>query len=89
MKDIPSSKENTFNSKIREKSLILLNDNQNTFNHVIDCLISLCDHDPIQAEQCAMLTHYKGSCEVLLGESIDLELVKKDLILYGLNVEVR
>ena len=89
MKDIPSSKENTFNSKIGEKSLVLLNDNTNTFNHVIDCLISLCDHDPIQAEQCAMLTHHKGSCEVLLGESFDLELVKNDLILYGLNVEVR
>ena len=50
--------------------------------------MSLCDHEPIQAEQCALLTHYKGSCEVLIGKYTDLELVKDDLALYGLNVEI-
>ena len=55
---------------------------------MVDCLILLCDHEPIQAEQCALLTHYKGSCEVLIGKDTDLELVKDDLALYGLNVEI-
>ena len=54
----------------------------------MDCLVSLCDHNKIQAEQCALLTHHKGFCEILNGKSIDLELIKKDLLIYGLNVKV-
>ena len=88
MKETPKSTSKTNFSKVAEKALVLINDDYNTFDHVVDCLISLCDHKPIQAEQCALLTHYKGSCEVLIGEYTDLELIKDDLALYGLNVEI-
>ena len=88
MKETPKSTSKTNFSKVAEKALVLINDDYNTFDHVVDCLTSLCDHEPIQAEQCALLTHYKGSCEVLIGEYTDLELVKDDLALYGLNVEI-
>ena len=88
MKQTPKSTSKTSSSKVTEKALVLINDDYNTFDHVVDCLMSLCDHEPIQAEQCALLTHYKGSCEVLIGEYTDLELVKDDLALYGLNVEI-
>ena len=88
MKETPKSTPKTSSSKVAEKALVLINDDYNTFDHVIDCLMSLCDHKPIQAEQCALLTHYKGSCEVLIGKYTDLELVKDDLVLYGLNVEI-
>ena len=57
-------------------------------DHVIECLISLCDYSPLQAEQCALLTHYKGSCELVSGNNEDIQLIRDDLILYGLNVEV-
>ncbi len=75
-------------SSVGIKSLFLINDDFNTFDHVVDCLVAICDHDPIQAEQCAVLTHYKGSCEVLVGEASDLEYVKEDLAIYGLDVEI-
>ncbi|HEX7868723.1 MAG TPA: ATP-dependent Clp protease adaptor ClpS, partial [Chryseobacterium sp.] len=44
--------------------LILHNDDIHTFDDVIEALIQICKHDPIQAEQCTMLVHYKGKCTV-------------------------
>ncbi len=88
MKDSPKYKQKVSSRKLKAKSLFLINDDYNSFDHVVDCLTAICDHDPIQAEQCALLTHYKGSCEIMLAEKIDLEPVKKDLALYGLNVEI-
>ncbi|MBN2238024.1 MAG: ATP-dependent Clp protease adaptor ClpS [Bacteroidales bacterium] len=46
------------------KSLILFNDDFNTFDHVIESLVDVCKHDQIQAEQCAFIVHYKGKCIV-------------------------
>ncbi len=74
--------------KITEKALYLINDDYNTFDHVIDCLVAICEHDELQAEQCAMLTHYKGSCEIAIGKTIDLIPLQEDLELYGLDVEI-
>ena len=41
-------------------NLVLYNDEHNTFDHVIDMLVSVCGHEPTQAEQCALLVHFKG-----------------------------
>ena len=75
-------------NKITEKALYLINDDYNTFDHVIDCLVAICEHDELQAEQCAMLTHYKGSCEIAIGKTTDLIPLQEDLELYGLDVEI-
>ena len=88
MKESPNSKQKASSTKLKVRSLFLINDDYNTFDYVVDCLITICDHDPIQAEQCTLLTHYKGSCEIMLAEKIDLEPVKEDLALYGLNVKI-
>ena len=45
-----------------EWSLTLFNDHHNTFDHVIECLMTTCGHDALQAEQCAMIVHFKGKC---------------------------
>ena len=68
MKDSPKSRQKVSSRKLKAKSLFLINDDYNSFDHVVDCLTAICDHDPIQAEQCALLTHYKGSCEIMLAE---------------------
>ena len=83
-----SSKSTPKSIKIKVKSLFLINDDYNSFDYVVDCLTAICDHDSIQAEQCALLTHYKGSCEIMLGDNADLLPVQEDLALYGLNVEI-
>jgi ATP-dependent Clp protease adaptor protein ClpS len=54
-------------------AIILYNDDVNTFDWVIESLIELCDHTAIQAEQCAMIVHYKGKCAVKHGDYEALE----------------
>jgi len=88
MKKSQDSTSKSSSSKTRVKSLFLINDDFNSFDYVVDCLTAICDHEIIQAEQCALLTHYKGSCEIVSGEITDLEPLREDLALYGLNVEI-
>jgi ATP-dependent Clp protease adaptor protein ClpS len=47
--------------------LILWNDDVNTFEWVIETLIKVCQHTPEQAEQSAMVVHFKGKCSVKNG----------------------
>ncbi len=47
--------------------LVLHNDDYHTFEYVIRCLIDICGHDSLQAEQCTYMVHFKGSCDVLKG----------------------
>ncbi|OYT15582.1 MAG: Clp protease ClpS [Bacteroidetes bacterium 4572_77] len=49
------------------KTLLLFNDDFNTFDFVIDTLVDVCEHDPLQAEQCALIVHHKGKCAVKSG----------------------
>ena len=49
-------------------SLIVWNDELNSFDWVIETLIEVCEHSQEQAEQCAMLIHYKGKYAVKKGE---------------------
>ena len=55
------------------KDLILFNDEVNTFDYVIETLIEVCDHDPYQAEQCALIAHYSGKCPVKSGSFDELK----------------
>ena len=40
---------------VEQSELLLYNDDVNTFDHVINMLCKYCDHDFIQAEQCASM----------------------------------
>ena len=82
-KESSSSAEN---SEIHE--IILYNDDINTFDHVIDCLISICDHTPLQAEQCTLIVHYKGKCSVKSGTLFDLKPRLKKLTAADLTAEI-
>src|SRR5690606_33072294 len=57
------------------KKLVLYNDDVNTFDHVIDCLVSICKHQVQQAEQCALLVHFKGKAIVKEGEDDELKIM--------------
>lgn len=69
-------------------SIVLYNDEVNTFDHVIDCLIKYCQHEWLQAEQCAWITHLKGKCDVKRGSFTDLRPVCEALIDQGLNATI-
>ena len=49
-------------------SLIVWNDEVNTFEWVIQSLIEVCGHTQEQAEQCAMFIHHKGKYAVKSGD---------------------
>lgn len=69
-------------------SLVLFNDDFNTFEFVIRSLIDVCSHQPEQAEQCALITHYKGKCTVNYGSFYELKPQYDQLSLRGLTVEI-
>lgn len=70
------------------KSLILYNDECNTFEHVIESLVEVCKHNKEQAEQCAFIAHFKGKCDVKSGSYNQLKPLKQGLIDKGLTVSI-
>ena len=72
----------------RLNQIILYNDEVNTFDHVIETLIYACEHTPEQAEQCSLIVHYKGKCEVKTGTYEELEPRCSKLLQAGLSAEI-
>jgi ATP-dependent Clp protease adaptor protein ClpS len=68
--------------------IVLYNDDVNTFDHVIDTLIEVCSHTSEQAEQCAILVHYKGKCTVKTGSFDELKPQCTQLLRAGLSAEI-
>ena len=66
----------------------IYNDDINSYDYVTACLIKLCRHDPIQAEQCAILVHYKGKCTVKTGSLDELKPQCTQLLEAGLSAEI-
>ncbi len=74
---------------IKDYEIILYNDEVNTFDFVIDALIDVCEHEPLQAEQCTMLVHYKGKCAVKTGSYEELKPKCSKLLELGLSAEIQ
>lgn len=72
-----------------QKSLILYNDDHNTFDFVIETLIDVCEHDPMQAENCAMIAHFKGKCPIRSGTDKELKPYYTELTNRKLIVEIK
>lgn len=68
--------------------IVLFNDDVNTFDHVIETLIRVCSHTSEQAEQCAILVHYKGKCTVKTGSLQELKPQCTQLLDAGLSAEL-
>ena len=71
-----------------KRSIVVYNDDFNTFDFVIKCLIEICNHTPCQAEQCTYIIHYKGKCEVKSGHLEELQPKCKKLLDKGLTAEI-
>ena len=74
--------------EVNQHEIVLFNDDVNTFDHVIDSLIDVCEHTLEQAEQCSILVHYKGRCTVKTGEYKDLKPRCSKLLQLGLSAEL-
>ncbi|MBS9773884.1 MAG: ATP-dependent Clp protease adaptor ClpS [Tenacibaculum sp.] len=78
----------TKTQQTNEHQIILHNDDVNTFDFVIESLITVCEHTLEQAEQCAFIVHYKGKCTVKTGELKDLKPRCSKLLELGLSAEL-
>jgi ATP-dependent Clp protease adaptor protein ClpS len=68
--------------------LILFNDEINSFDFVIETLVDVCKHDPIQAEQCTWIAHFKGQCAIKEGSLKELKPIRAEMERRGLTVSI-
>jgi len=66
--------------------LMLHNDDFNSFDWVIECLVKICNHEWEQASQCAHIVHFTGKCDVKRGDHTTISAMYKKLKSCGLSV---
>lgn len=83
-------KEKILSQKVitKEHALVIYNDDVNTFEFVIESLIKVCKHEPIQAEQCTWLIHHKGNCTVKVGAFTALKSMCEALLERGITAKI-
>lgn len=69
-------------------SVVVFNDETNTFDHVIDTLIDVCEHSQEQAEQCTLIIHFKGKCSVKNGDFDELAPIRNAICQRGISAEI-
>lgn len=74
--------------ELLNNKIILWNDEVNSFEHVIECLVEYCKHGPHQAEQCATIVHFNGKCDIKSGSYEELEPIATVLLENGLSVTI-
>lgn len=70
------------------KTIVVYNDDVNSFEHVIMCFLKYCDHNMHQAEQCAQIIHYNGKCDVKRGTLDKLTPIHEALLENGLRSKI-
>jgi ATP-dependent Clp protease adaptor protein ClpS len=70
-------------------SIILWNDDVNSFDWVIESLVDVLGHNKLQAEQCAMMVHNSGKCSVKSGWIEELEPLAKKLEKRDLTITIQ
>ena len=70
------------------RGLVVFNDEFNTFDHVINTLIKVCKHDPMQAEQCTYIIHFNGKCEVKKGTYDYLKPMREGIVDAGIKAAI-
>ncbi len=78
--------EETVETEVR--SLVVFNDDVNTFDWVIETLMTVCEHAPEQAEQCTLIIHFKGKCSVKQGEFDSLVTMRNEICRRGISAEI-
>jgi len=78
--------EETVETEVR--SLVVFNDDVNTFDWVINTLVEVCEHAPEQAEQCTLIIHFKGKCSVKVGEFESLVSMRNEICRRGISAEI-
>jgi ATP-dependent Clp protease adaptor protein ClpS len=81
-------KQSTDTDSQKSPSLVVHNDDVNTFENVIITLIEVCGHNMQQAEQCATIIHNNGRCSVKNGDLEELIIMKEQIESRGISATV-
>ncbi|MDA3865278.1 MAG: ATP-dependent Clp protease adaptor ClpS [Salinivirgaceae bacterium] len=84
----PKNRKASVDKQVGQKTLLLHNDDVNSFDFVIKSLVDVCSHKNEQAEQCAYITHYKGKCDIKSGTNDYLKPMYNILRDRGLSVTI-
>ena len=71
-----------------QSQLVVYNDDHNTFDWVIECFTEILEHSFEQAEQLAMIIHFKGKAIVKTAIFSELKPKKDALIDRGLSAVI-
>jgi ATP-dependent Clp protease adaptor protein ClpS len=74
--------------EIKLYTILVYNDDVNTFDFVIETLIDVCGHSQEQAEQCTLIIHFKGKCAVKNGDFDELAPIRNAIVKRGISAEV-
>lgn len=69
-------------------SLVVWNDEVNTFEWVIETLVKICGHTTEQAEQCALLIHTQGKYAVKKGDYDTLKPMREAITDRGIQATI-
>jgi ATP-dependent Clp protease adaptor protein ClpS len=72
----------------KSHKLVMYNDNENSFPYIMACLIKFCSHNPIQAEQCALIAHNKGECSIKTGDFLEIFDIHNDFEKVRIKTEI-
>lgn len=84
----PKEKVSVKEELTEEFSLVLYNDDFNSFDHVINSLMAICKLELMESEQCAWIVHTNGRCAVFHGVYSELEPKCIALLDRGLSAKI-
>ncbi len=70
------------------RALVIHNDDFNSFDFVIETLIEVYRHEPLQAEQCTYIIRYHGKCAVKTDVFKRLQPIWAELTQRGLTATI-
>lgn len=74
------------NSKRGQYQVILHDDAKNTVDHVVNCLMDICNQGELQAYQCAIIVHNSKRCVVYHDKYDECNSIAIELTKLGLTV---
>ncbi len=80
--------EEDSNGTGEKAELVVYNDDVNTFDWVIQCLMDVLNHTQEQSEQLSLLIHFKGSATVKTASKRALQPKKDALVERGLSAVI-
>ena len=87
VRSLEMSKKKSTNKRGQHR-VIVHDDNHNTFDHVVDCLMNVCGHGYLQSVQCATITHMSSKCAVYTDSYDECILVQRELQSLGITVSI-